>query len=84
MLFLICIACLLNVYPVYVHLPQNVVRSNTFWTPRRALSRIYHGHLPKKLASQQQVQRTSQRATCQVNAPLPANQNQAFLNEVVE
>jgi hypothetical protein len=31
--------------------------------------------------SQQQVQPTSQRATCQVNALLPANQNQAFLNK---
>ena len=32
--------------------------------------------------SQQQVQPTSQRATCRFNALLPANQNQAFLNEV--
>ena len=31
---------------------------------------------------QQQVQPTSQRATCRVNALFPANQNQAFLNEV--
>ena len=30
--------------------------------------------------SQQQVEPTSQRATCRVNALLPANQNQAFLN----
>ena len=32
--------------------------------------------------SQQQVQPTNQRATCRVTALLPANQNQAFLNEV--
>jgi hypothetical protein len=32
--------------------------------------------------SQQQVEPTSQRATCRVNALLPANQNQAFLKEV--
>ena len=32
--------------------------------------------------SQQQVQPTSQRATCRVNALLPANQNQAFVNKV--
>ena len=32
--------------------------------------------------SQQQVQPTSQRTACWVNALLPANQNQAFLSEV--
>ena len=53
-LFLIRFACLLNVYSVWVHLPQKVVpfnydRSNMFLTPRRALSRLYHGHLPKWL-----------------------------------
>ena len=32
--------------------------------------------------SRQQVQPTSQRATGQVNALLPANHNQAFLNKV--
>jgi hypothetical protein len=31
--------------------------------------------------SQQQVEPTTQRATCRVNALLPANQNRAFLNE---
>jgi hypothetical protein len=32
--------------------------------------------------SQPQVEPTSQRASCRVNALLPANQNEAFLNEV--
>jgi hypothetical protein len=32
------------------------------------------------VVSKQQVQPTSQGATCRVNALLPANQNQAFLN----
>jgi hypothetical protein len=32
--------------------------------------------------SQQQVEPSSQRTTCRVNVLLPANQNQAFLNEV--
>ena len=47
------IACLSNVYSVWVHLPQkrvpfNYDRSNMFLTPRRELSRLYQGHLPRK------------------------------------
>ena len=38
--------------------------------------------LDAAVLSQQQVQPTSQQATCRVNALLPANQNQAFLNKV--
>ena len=38
--------------------------------------------LDAAVLSQQQVQPTNQRGTCRVKALLPANQNQAFLNEV--
>ena len=53
-LFLIRIACLLNVYSVWFHLPQKVVPFNYDWsnmllTPRRALTRLYHDHLPRKI-----------------------------------
>ena len=39
--------------------------------------------LDDAVLSQQQVQPTSQWATCRVNALLPANQNQAFLHKVL-